>query len=80
MPEKIEITRTELKAIVAQAVEEAMNKKWITAEEEYANDKFVCQLRQSVDNIKLVTIRTVVSSFVLLILSGLALLIYFGRN
>ena len=80
MPDKIEITRTELQTIVSQAVEDAMQKKWITPEEEYANDRFVCQLRESVDNIKSVTIRTVVSSAVLLILSGLALLIYFGRN
>jgi hypothetical protein len=80
MPEKIEITRTELKAIVAQAVEEAMNKKWITAEEEYANDKFVCQLREATATIKSTAIKTTIGAFVTLVLSGLALLIYMGKN
>jgi hypothetical protein len=80
MADKIELTREELRSIVSKAVEDAMSKKWISPEEEYANDKFVCQLRESVDNIKSVTIRTMVSSMVLLILSGLALLLYFGRN
>jgi len=75
---QVVMSSAELEDTVAKAVTTALQNQrssWIDPEEEYKNHVFVCQLRGSMDTIKVASIRTLVGAVGTAILAGLALLL-----